>query len=258
MSGPSSSKHLFYESFGSHTSVAGSAVNLPKDCINLGQGYMNFAPPGWIIKATEQALNTVAPNHYSPPRGRVRLREALRDFYQPLLGRSLDTDSEILVTSGANEGASAYAGTRQYLKIHCIGQYSVFTAFLEQGDEVIMFEPFFDQYVPSVTFNGGRAVYVPMHPPAPHIEKPTSADWTIDPNEVRYLSFKLLPCDIHSQRASIDRHAVTPRTKMIVINTPHNPVGKVFTRTELEAIAKIAEEYNLIVMSDEVVSRRLN
>ena len=259
MSGPSSSEHSSYEPFSSHTSIAGSAVNLPKDCINLGQGYMNFAPPNWIIQATEQALNTVAPNHYSPPRGRVRLREAIRDFYQPLLGRSLDTESEILVTSGANEGASAHTGTRQYLKILRVGQYSVFTAFLEQGDEVIMFEPFFDQYVPSVIFNGGKAVYVPMHPPAPHIEKPTSDDWTIDPDEVRYVcsSFELLSCDTRSQRASTDRQAITSRTKMIIINTPHNPVGKVFTRVELEAIATIAEEYNLIVMSDEVVSRQL-
>lgn len=91
-----------------HTSIAGSATNLPADCINLGQGYMNFAPPDWIVKAAEQALNTVAPNHYSPARGRIRLRAAIRDFYQPLFGRSLDAESEILVTSGANEGASAH------------------------------------------------------------------------------------------------------------------------------------------------------
>ncbi|KAJ3573354.1 hypothetical protein NP233_g2489 [Leucocoprinus birnbaumii] len=192
-----------------------NAANLPSDCINLGQGYMNFAPPEWITKAAEEALNKVAPNHYSHPRGRIRLREAIRDFYEPLFGRSLDVESEILVTSGANEG-----------------QYSVFVAFLEQGDEVIMFEPFFDQYLPSVTFNGGKPVYVPLHPPAPHIEKPTSDDWTIDIDEVR--------------------RAITSRTKMIIINTPHNPVGKVFTRAELEAIAKVAEEFNLLVMSDEV------
>ncbi|KXN86402.1 hypothetical protein AN958_10264 [Leucoagaricus sp. SymC.cos] len=192
-----------------------NAANLPADCINLGQGYMNFAPPKWITKAAEQALNTVAPNHYSHPRGRIRLREALKTFYEPLFGRGLDVESEILITSGANEG-----------------QYSVFTAFLEQGDEVIMFEPFFDQYLPSVTFNGGKPIYVPLHPPAAHIEKPTSDDWTIDFDELK--------------------RAVTPRTKMIIINTPHNPVGKVFRRDELEAIAAIAEESNLLVMSDEV------
>lgn len=65
---------------------------------------MNFAPPKWITESAEQALNTVAPNHYSHPRGRVRLREAIKNFYDPLLGRNLSVESEILVTSGANEG----------------------------------------------------------------------------------------------------------------------------------------------------------
>ncbi|KAF4602206.1 hypothetical protein EYR40_005410 [Pleurotus pulmonarius] len=192
-----------------------NALNLPADCINLGQGYMNFPPPAWVTEAAEEALRTVAPNHYSHPKGRIRLREAIKKFYGPQLGRELDVESEILVTSGANEG-----------------QYSVFTAFLEQGDEVIMFEPFFDQYLPSVTFNGGKPVYVPLHPPAHDISKPTSNDWTIDIAELR--------------------RAVTPRTKMIIVNTPHNPVGKVFTKKELEDIAAVAEEFNLLVMSDEV------
>ncbi|KAF8812580.1 PLP-dependent transferase [Phlegmacium glaucopus] len=192
-----------------------NVANLPADCINLGQGYMNFAPPKWVTEAAEQALNTVAPNHYSHPRGRLRLREAIKAFYSPQFNRDLDVESEILVTSGANEG-----------------QYAVFTAFLDQGDEVIMFEPFFDQYLPSVTFNGGKPVYVPLHPPKDSIKNQKSNDWTIDIQELR--------------------RAITPRTKMIIINTPHNPVGKVFTKVELEAIAAIAEEFNLLVMADEV------
>ncbi|KIM46040.1 hypothetical protein M413DRAFT_441102 [Hebeloma cylindrosporum] len=192
-----------------------SAVNLPADCINLGQGYMNFAPPKWVTEAAEVALHDVAPNHYSHPRGRIRLREAIKSFYGPQFNRELDVESEILVTSGANEG-----------------QYSVFTAFLEHGDEVIMFEPFFDQYLPSVTFNGGKPVYVPLHPPKDSVKKPTSDDWTIDVEELR--------------------RAISPRTKMIIVNTPHNPVGKVFTKSELESIATIAEEFNLLVMADEV------
>lgn len=111
----------------------------------------------------------------------------------------------------------------------------MFTAFLNPGDEVIMFEPFFDQYLPSVTFNAGVPVYVPLHPPKSNGRtKYTSGDWTIDFDELR--------------------RAVTPKTKMIIVNTPHNPVGKVFTRQELEKIAALAEEFNLIVMSDEVVS----
>jgi kynurenine aminotransferase len=65
---------------------------------------MNFAPPKWITEAAEQALNAISPNHYSHPRGRVRLREAIKNFYDPLFHRNLSVDSEILVTSGANEG----------------------------------------------------------------------------------------------------------------------------------------------------------
>jgi len=81
-----------------------SATNLPEDCINLGQGYMNFAPPKWITDAADEALRTVGPNHYSHPKGRLRLRQAIKDFYGPSFGRELNVESEILVTSGANEG----------------------------------------------------------------------------------------------------------------------------------------------------------
>ncbi|KAJ7591177.1 1-aminocyclopropane-1-carboxylate synthase 1 [Mycena floridula] len=186
-----------------------NVANLPADCINLGQGYMNFPPPDFVKKAAEEALNNVMANHYSHPKGRIRLREALKSFYEPQFHRTLDVETELLAS-----------------------QYSVFTAFLEQGDEVIMFEPFFDQYLPSVTFNGGKPVYVPLHPPAHDKMNTTSNDWTIDLAELK--------------------RAVTPRTKMIIVNTPHNPVGKVFTREELEGIAAIAEEANLLVMSDEV------
>ncbi|KAJ3913967.1 pyridoxal phosphate-dependent transferase [Lentinula edodes] len=192
-----------------------NVANLPADCINLGQGYMNFAPPEWVRKAAEEALGVVAANHYSHPKGRIRLRQAIKKVYDPQLHRDLDVEKEILVTSGANEG-----------------QYSVFTAFLEQGDEVIMFEPFFDQYLASVTFNGGVPIYVPLHPPANASGKFSSDEWKIDPKELRA--------------------AITPRTKMIIVNTPHNPVGKVFTRAELEMIASLAKEHNLLVMADEV------
>ncbi|KAI0632631.1 PLP-dependent transferase [Trametes polyzona] len=182
-----------------------NAANLPPDCINLGQGYMNFAPPPWAREAAEEALRSVEGNHYSPPKGR------------PAVRTGLDPETEIVVTSGANEG-----------------QYAAWTAFLEPGDEVIMFEPFFDQYWPSIVFNGGKPVYVPLHPsteraPGTLVGKKT---WSVDWDELR--------------------RAITSRTKMIVLNTPHNPVGKVFRRDELERLARVAEEHDLIVMSDEV------
>ncbi|KAG2146705.1 PLP-dependent transferase [Suillus clintonianus] len=191
-----------------------NVANLPADCINLGQGYMNFPPPKWVTDAADEALKSLLPNHYSHPKGRIRLRNAIKNFYQKSFNRDLDVETEILVTSGANQG-----------------QYSVFTAFLEHGDEVIMFEPFFDQYLPSVTFNGGTPVYVPLHPHT-DITTPNNSNWKIDFDELR--------------------RAITPKAKMIIINTPHNPVGKVFTREELEQIAVLAEEFNLLVMADEV------
>jgi aspartate/methionine/tyrosine aminotransferase len=124
----------------------------------------------------------------------------------------------------------------QRLFTHALsGQYSVWVAFLEPGDEVILFEPYFDQYLPSITFNHGVPVYVPLHPPTDFRGGSTSDDWTIDFDELR--------------------RAITPKTKMIVVNTPHNPVGKVFTQEELQKIADLAIEHNIMIMSDEVVSR---
>jgi len=199
-----------------------NALALPADCVNLGQGYMNFPPPLWVKEAADEAIATTAGNHYSHPKGRPRLRKAIADFYSPqftnLNGRKLDWETEVLVTSGAN-----------------MGMYSVWGAFLDPGDEVILFEPYFDQYLASVTFNAGKPVFVPLHPPEGHktSEGPSSAsEWTISIPELRA--------------------AITPRTKMIIVNTPHNPVGKVFTRQELEQIADVAKEFNLLVMSDEV------
>ena len=109
-------------------------------------------------------------------------------------------------------------------------------AFTEPGDEIILFEPYFDQYLPSITFNHGVPVYVPLHPPKNFDSQTTSDDWKIDFDELR--------------------RAITPKTKMIVVNTPHNPVGKVFTQEELQKIADLAIEHNIIVMADEVVSLR--
>ena len=148
---------------------------------------MNFGPPSWVTKAAEEALRDVSSNHYSHPKGRPRLRQALSKFYDPRFNRKLDVETEILVSSGANEGSipTKLCISKEILSNRISGQYAVFTAFLEEGDEVIMFEPFFDQYFPSVTFNAGTPVYVPLHPPKATSRKPTSNDWTIDFDELR-------------------------------------------------------------------------
>ncbi|GAA5961607.1 hypothetical protein JCM3765_002646 [Sporobolomyces pararoseus] len=194
------------------------AGHVPKDALNLGQGFMNWAPADFIREAHAEALETVASNHYQLPRGSGHLRQALSKYLSPSFnrGRDLDPATEIQVTAGANEGMYAFA-----------------SAFTRPGDEVIIFEPFFDQYVPQITFNGGTPVYVPIRAPeGASTSNVPASEWKINFDELR--------------------KAITPKTKQIWINTPHNPIGKVFDVEELKEIGKIAEEHNLIIVSDEV------
>lgn len=112
--------------------------HVPSDSINLGQGYMNFLPPTFIREAATAALDSLPANHYNVPRGLLRLRQAISTRLSPSfkLGRAIDPLTEILATAGAN-----------------LATYSFACAFLHDGDEVILFEPFFDQYAPQVTFS---------------------------------------------------------------------------------------------------------
>lgn len=108
-----------------------------------------------------------------------------------------------------------------------------FMAFLEEGDNCIVFEPFFDQYISNIQMAGGEVRYVPLKPPANGATMTTSSsEWTIDMNKLEQ---------------AMDSH-----TRMIVINSPHNPVGKVFSRAELEAIGSLCVKNNIIILADEV------
>ncbi|ODV97051.1 hypothetical protein PACTADRAFT_48822 [Pachysolen tannophilus NRRL Y-2460] len=185
--------------------------------VNLGQGFFSYSPPDFAIKAAKDALDIAACNQYSHARGRPRLLKALSDTYSPFYGRKLDT-SEIQVSTGANEGI-----------------LSIFTAFLTHGldEEVIVFEPFFDQYISNIELSGGKVVYVPLHPPSDFNKRTVKgSEWEINWNELE--------------------NAITSKTKMIVLNTPHNPVGKVFTRDELNKIGNLAVKHNFLIVSDEV------
>ncbi|KAH6999931.1 aminotransferase class I and II [Ilyonectria destructans] len=197
--------------------AAAASPNQP--IVNMGQGFFGYNPPKFILDAAKDALDRVDANQYSPTKGRPRLRKAIADAYSPFWGRQIDPETEVTITTGANEG-----------------MLSAFMAFIEEGDEVIVFEPFFDQYISNIEMPGGKIVYVPLHPPATGATKTSSAaEWSIDFDELE--------------------KAISPRTKMIVINTPHNPVGKVFSKEELQKIAYLCVKHQIIILSDEVYDR---
>lgn len=186
-----------------------------KPLANLGQGFFSYNPPDFAINAVKDALDLPAYNQYAHARGNPNLLKELAAFYSKSYGRTVDI-SEVQVTTGANEGMLA-----------------VFFGFLTPGDEVIVFEPFFDQYIPNIEMTGAKVKYVNInYPEKLNNENVTGSDWQIDWDGLNA--------------------AINKKTKLIVINTPHNPIGKIFTEKELEKLGKIAIENNLIIVSDEV------
>ncbi|TPX69743.1 hypothetical protein SpCBS45565_g02148 [Spizellomyces sp. 'palustris'] len=193
-----------------------TALALVHKAVNLGQGFPTLPIPEFVTKAATDALTQNRLLHqYTRSEGHIRLAKALSAFYEDKLGRSLNPLTEIVTAVGA-----------------CEAIYSTIQAFINPGDEVILMQPFYDSYPASVTLAGGIPVMVSLRPPSDRSSK-TSDDWKLDFDEIR--------------------RAIKPgKTKMIIVNNPHNPVGKVFTREELEAIAQIATEYDLLVLADEV------
>ncbi|KAL8777857.1 MAG: hypothetical protein Q9213_007676 [Squamulea squamosa] len=187
--------------------------------INMGQGFFGYNPPKFITEAAKSALDKVDCNQYSPTKGRPRLKKAIAKAYSPLFGREIDPETEVTITTGANEG-----------------MLSAFMGFIEPGDEVIVFEPFFDQYISNIEMAGGVIRYVPLQPPKNGATEVSSAgDWTVNMPAVE--------------------KAFNSKTKMIVLNTPHNPVGKIFSKSELQAIGDLCVKRNIIILSDEVYDR---
>lgn len=186
-----------------------SALAMQYGSVNLGQGFPDFPGPPWV-KASAQGAIDADVNQYAISHGAPALRTALARHYSGSLGRTLDPERDIVVTSGATEAVFA----------SCLG-------LINPGDEAIVFEPFYDSYVPSVTFAGGVPRFVPLRQP-----DKTHADWWFDADELA--------------------DAFGPRTRLILLNTPHNPTGKVFTRDELEFIAHLCHKWNTLVLSDEV------
>ncbi|KAJ4854624.1 aminotransferase class I and II domain-containing protein [Trichoderma breve] len=195
-----------------------AAESLIQPIANMGQGFFDYNPPDFAINAAKDALDRVDCNQYAPTKGRSSLRKSIAREYSLSLHRELDPDTEVTVTTGANEG------------ILC-----ALMAFISPGDEVILFEPFFDQYISNIEMAGGVIRYVPLSAPQENTLRTSSAEWTVD--------FKKL------------NDSFNESTKMIIINSPHNPVGKIFSRPELETIASLCIKHDVLILSDEVYDR---
>jgi aspartate/methionine/tyrosine aminotransferase len=181
-----------------------SALARQHGAVNLSQGFPDFASPAWIRDAAKRAIDADL-NQYAISQGAPRLRQALAAKEAACYGLAYDPDTEVTVTSGATEAL-----------------FAVMPALLDPGDEVIVFEPCYDSYAPSIVMAGGIPRFVRLEAP----------DWRFDP-------------------AALEA-AVTPRTRLIVVNSPHNPSGKVFSRAELESIAALCRRRDLIAVTDEV------
>lgn len=204
--------------FGTTIFAEMSALALRTGSINLGQGFPDTDGPEEIREAAVRALRDGRGNQYPPGPGVPELRTAITDHQRRRYGLEFDPDTEVLVTAGATEAIAA-----------------ALLGLLEPGDEVVALEPYYDSYAACIAMAGGTRVPVTLRPSG------GSAD-TGDTGEER--RFRL---DLDELRA-----AVTDRTRLLLINTPHNPTGTVLTRAELTAIAELAVERDLLVVTDEV------
>jgi aspartate/methionine/tyrosine aminotransferase len=221
--------------FGTSIFAEISALAVQTGAVNLGQGFPDFAGPEWVKQAAIEAIGADQ-NQYAPYLGLPRLREAVAATWQAHGWGSVDPAHEVTVTSGATE---ALFGAMQ--------------ALLDPGDEVVLFEPFYDAYVPDITMAGGVPRFVRLHPPQkdegrrmkdePLPTEPSSSPSSFIPHPSSF-SWWFDPADLKA--------AFSPRTRLVLLNTPHNPTGKVFTRAELALIAELAIAHDAIVIADEV------
>jgi len=172
--------------------------------INLGQGFPDTDGPDELKDVAREAIAEGRGNQYPPPHGLPLLREAIAAHQAHFYGLTVDPVTEVVVATGASEALQ-----------------SAVLALIDEGDEVLVFEPWFDVYAAGISLARGVRVGVSMWGPG-------------------------LRPDLEALR-----RAVTPRTRMILLNSPHNPTGTVFTRDELEEVARIAIENDLLVLSDE-------
>src|SRR3989454_6612115 len=172
--------------------------------VNLAQGMPNFPPPPELIEAAHAAIDGDF-HQYAITWGTPRLRRAIADKYAKFYGMDVDPERNVTVCCGSTET-----------------MLSTLLAVLNPGDEVIVFEPFYENYGPGCIISGAKPVFVPLEPP----------DFGFDPDRLA--------------------RAVSTRTRAIVFNSPNNPTGKVFSRAELETIATLCREHDLLAITDEI------
>jgi N-succinyldiaminopimelate aminotransferase len=202
--GPLTSK---LEGFGTTIFAEMSALAVATGSINLGQGYPDTDGPPEVLDAAIEAIGAGV-NQYPPGNGLPVLREAIARHQQRFYGLVHDPETEVLVTAGATE---ALAGA--------------LLGMLDDGDEVVVFEPMYDSYQACIAMAGARAVPILLRPQP-------DGRYAFDPGELH--------------------QAMSTRTRLILLNTPHNPTGKVFDVSELETIAAVAAEHDVVVVTDEV------
>jgi methionine transaminase len=181
-----------------------SALATEHKAINLGQGFPDYPMSEELIAKVNEAMRR-GNNQYAPMPGLVALRESIAEKVQFLYQTNINPDTEITITPG--------------------GTYAIYTALttiLQPGDEVIIFEPAYDSYIPNIEINGAKAVPLPL----------TYPDYKID--------WELVQQTINS------------KTKAILINSPHNPTGSVLNKQDIEELKKITAGTNIFIISDEV------
>lgn len=181
-----------------------SALATEHNAINLGQGFPDYPMDEALTDLVSKAMQD-GYNQYAPMPGHLALREAIAQKVQRLYGTAIHPDTEITITPGGTYAI-----------------YSAITAAIGQGDEVIVFEPAYDSYIPNIEINGGKVVRIPLQFP----------DYSIDWDAVR--------------------KAISPRTKMILLNSPHNPTGAVLSEADIAQLRSTVAGTNILIMSDEV------
>lgn len=181
-----------------------SALAQHLNALNLSQGFPDFPAPPELLNALSKATLDGF-NQYAPGDGLLNLREQLAQQFLKRDQISLDTATEITITPGAT-----------------IGIFSAIQAMVHAGDEVIIFEPSYDSYAPSIALVGAKAIHIPL----------TSPSFTVDWNTVK--------------------SAISTKTKMVIVNTPHNPTGAIWSKQDWLNLINLIQDTNIVVLSDEV------